>query len=115
MIIKNEDMKVLSRPKLRDGYGTVDFLHIVPEGFRPEKCRLFSEMILEKGCSVGRHDHTNETEIYYVLQGEGIINDNGIIRPFKVGDCNVCGCGDFHAVSNENDTTLKILAVIIKD
>lgn len=115
MIIKKEDMKIQSRPRVRDGFGTVDFLHIVPEGFRPNKCRLFSVMILEKGCSIGRHDHTNETEIYYVLEGEGIINDNGTIRPFLPGDSNVCGNGDFHAVSNENDEPLKIVAVIIKD
>ncbi|MBT3319618.1 MAG: cupin domain-containing protein [Clostridia bacterium] len=115
MIIKKEDMKTLSRPRLRDGFGTTDFLHIVPEGFRPEKCRLFSVMVLEKGCSAGRHDHTGETEIYYVIEGEGIINDNGTIRPFRTGDCNVCGDGDFHSVSNENDETLKMIAVIVND
>ena len=115
MIIKKEDMKIQSRPRLRDGNGTVDFLHIVPESFRPEKCRLFSMMILEKGCSAGKHEHTNETEIYYVLEGEGIINDNGTIRPFLPGDCNICGSGDFHSVSNENDEPLKMMAVIIKD
>lgn len=107
MIIKQNDMKVQSRPRLRDGFGTTDFLHIVSEELRPKKCRLFSVMILEKGCSAGRHDHTGETEIYYVMQGEGIINDNGTIRPFKVGDCNICGGGDFHSVSNENDETLN--------
>lgn len=115
MFIKSEDLKVQSRPRLRDGYGTVDFLHIVPEEFRPEKCRLFSVMMLEKGCSAGRHDHTGETEIYYVIEGEGIIDDNGAKRPFKKGDVNICGGGDYHSVSNENDETLKIIAVIIKD
>jgi len=115
MFIKNDEMKTIPRPRLRDGYGTVDFLHIVPEELRPGNCRLFSEMILEKGCSAGRHDHTGETEIYYVLEGEGIINDNGTIRPFKKGDCNVCGGGDFHSVSNENDETLRMMAIIIMD
>ena len=76
---------------------------------------MFSVMCLEKGCSVGRHDHTGETEIYYVIEGEGIINDNGAIRPFKTGDASVCGGGDFHSVSNENEQTLKIIAVIIMD
>ena len=115
MFIKHDEMKMIPRPRLRDGYGTVDFLHIVPEESRPAKCRLFSEMILEKGCSAGRHDHTGETEIYYVLEGEGIINDNGTIRPFKKGDCNVCGGGDFHSVSNENDEPLRMMAIIILD
>lgn len=115
MIIKKQEMQIKPRVRLRDGFGTTDFLHIVPQENLPEKARLFSVMILEKGCSVGRHDHTGETEIYYVISGEGIINDNGIIRPFKKGDANVCGGGDFHSVSNENDETLKMIAVIILD
>jgi quercetin dioxygenase-like cupin family protein len=90
-------------------------LHIVPADKLPAKARLFSVMSLEKGCSVGRHEHKGETEIYYVISGEGILNDNGTIRPFKKGDCNVCGNGDFHSVSNENDETLEIVAVIILD
>lgn len=115
MFIKSDEMEMKPRVQLRGGYGTTDFLHIVPAENLPEKSRLFSVMCLEKGCSVGRHDHTGETEIYYVIEGEGILNDNGTIRPFRTGDCNVCGGGDFHSVSNENDETLKIIAVIIKD
>ncbi len=115
MIIKAKDMEKKQRVRLKDGYGTTDFLQIVPDEMRPKNCRLFSIMSLEKGCSVGRHAHDSETEIYYVIEGEGIINDNGILRPFLTGDCNVCGKGDFHSVSNENDATLKMLAVIVLD
>lgn len=115
MIIKAKEMQSKPRIRLKDGYGTTDFLNVVPDEFRPKNSRLFSVMSLEKGCSVGRHEHTGETEIYYVLQGEGIINDNGIIRPFLMGDCNICGNGDYHSVSNENEATLRIFAVIILD
>ena len=115
MFIKADEMQSKPRVRLRDGYGTTDFLHLIPDEYMPKKTRLFSVMSLEKGCSVGRHDHAGETEIYYVIEGEGIINDNGTIRPFRKGDCNVCGNGDFHAVSNENDETLKIVAVIVLD
>jgi mannose-6-phosphate isomerase-like protein (cupin superfamily) len=115
MFFKGDEMTVEPRVRLRDGFGTTDFVQLVPKEHLPAKSRLFSLMCLEKGCSVGRHDHTNETEIYYVVEGEGIINDNGTIRPFRKGDCSVCGGGSFHSVSNENDETLKIVAVIILD
>ena len=115
MFIKSEDMQTIPRLRLRDGFGTTDFLHIVAADDLPKNTRLFSVMCLEKGCSVGRHDHVAETEVYYVIEGEGIINDNGTIRPFRKGDCSVCGGGDFHSVSNENEQTLKIIAVIITE
>ncbi|MGI5848848.1 MAG: cupin domain-containing protein [Christensenellales bacterium] len=115
MYIQHDQMQVQQREHLRGGNGITDFLHIVPSEELPAKSRLFSQMSLEKGCSVGRHEHLGETEIYYVLQGEGALDDNGILRPFRKGDCNVCKGGKYHAVSNEKDETLIILAVIILD
>jgi len=115
MFYKPEEMKVEPRVRLRDGFGTTEIVHLVPKEDLPEKTRMFALMCLDKGCSIGRHEHKNESEIYYVVEGEGILNDNGIIRPFRKGDCHICPSGSFHAVSNENDETLKILAVIILD
>lgn len=115
MIIKKEEMKVQTRPHLKEGYGSVDFLHMAQKEQLPGKCRLFSVMNIEKGCSIGRHEHKGETEMYYVIEGEGILNDNGTIRPFLTGDFSICGNGDFHSISNENDETLKVVAVIVLD
>jgi mannose-6-phosphate isomerase-like protein (cupin superfamily) len=106
---------VESRVRARGGFGTTELVQLVPKDQLPAKSRLFSLMCLDKGCSMGRHEHINETEVYYVVEGEGIINDNGTIRPFRKGDCSVCPSGAFHSVSNENDETLKIVAVIILD
>ena len=39
MFIKSEEMQVKPRVRLRDGYGTTDFLHIVPQDKLPEKSR----------------------------------------------------------------------------
>ena len=115
MVIRDEDMKKEQRPNLRGGDGAAEFLHVVPEGFMPPACRLFSVITLEKGCGIGRHEHIAEAEIYYVLEGEGVINDNGMIRQIKKGDSSICGGGDFHSVANEKDEPLKILAAIIKE
>ncbi|MDD5018780.1 MAG: cupin domain-containing protein [Eubacteriales bacterium] len=115
MIIKSEEMQSKPREGLRGGSGTTGFLHIVPAEALPGKVRLFSLISLEKGCSVGDHKHEGETEVYYVLEGEGVLNDNGTIRPFRKGDCNVCGGGEAHGVMNEKDETLKMIAVIVLD
>lgn len=40
-------------------------------------------MTIEPGCSLGYHEHHNESETYYILRGEGDYNDNGVIRPVK--------------------------------
>lgn len=115
MIIKGADMKSQIRESMRGGPGQVDIMHIVGADNLPAKSRLFSLVTLEKGCGIGSHAHSGETEVFYVLEGEGVIDDNGEKKPFVKGDCNVCGGGASHAVTNEKDEPLKMIAVIIKE
>ena len=45
------------------------------------KCGLYAQVTIEKGCSLGYHEHHGETETYYILSGEGEYDDNGVKRP----------------------------------
>ncbi|MDD5018781.1 MAG: cupin domain-containing protein [Eubacteriales bacterium] len=113
MLIRSSGMQKTQRERLRGGDGTIDFLHIVPAEELPSKLRVCAVIDLKKGCGIGEHTHQGDTEIYYVLEGEGVLCDNGAVRPFRKGDCNVCGSGGSHAVYNEKDETLKIFEVIV--
>lgn len=115
MVITSADMQSEIREEMRGGPGYVNIRHIVGAGSLPAKSRLFSLITLEKGCGIGTHAHEAETEIFYVLDGEGVLNDNGELKPFARGDCNVCGGGATHAVTNEKDEPLRMIAVIIKE
>lgn len=108
-------MQAQQRDNMRGGSGSVALLGIVPQESLPEKCRLFSVVTLEQGCSIGRHVHEHETEIFYVLEGEGYYDDNGTNKTISAGDCTICASGEAHAVSNEKETPLKLIAAIIKN
>ena len=47
------------------------------------KCGLYAQVTIEKGCSLGYHEHHGETETYYILSGEGEYDDNGVKRPVR--------------------------------
>lgn len=115
MVIKGADMQSELREAMRGGPGQVDIVHIAGADCLPAKSRLFSLVTLEKGCGIGAHAHSGETEMFYVLEGEGVIDDNGEMKPFQKGDCNVCGGGATHAVTNVQDAPLRMIAVIIRD
>ena len=113
MIIRSAEMQSEARAAMRGGPGAVGLCHIVPAGALPGKCRLFSLITLEMGCGIGAHVHENETEMYYALQGEGVLDDNGEKKDFRAGDCNVCGGGAYHAIVNEKDEPLVFVAAIV--
>lgn len=115
MVIRSEQMQSEQRENMRGGQGAVSLLGLVPAENLPKNARLFSLITLEKGCGIGSHAHEAETEVYYVLEGEGILDDSGTQKTLRAGDCNVCGGGGTHAIANEKDEPLRFVAVIIRD
>lgn len=113
MHLEEKDMPFEIRHNMRGGEGTVKLMGIVQKDALPPKVRLASLVTLEKGCGIGFHEHSGEEEMFYVLSGEGILNDNGIERLIKAGDSHLCKDGQSHAVHNEKDEPYKMLAVVV--
>ena len=114
MIRKYNGMPRIVKNQLREGNGATNFVSLAEEG-SVKHCRLFSEITLEKGCSIGEHDHVNETEYYWITEGEGIVTEIDGEKRVSKGDLVVTGGGASHAIRNEQDTPLKFMAIIILD
>ena len=95
------------------GPGAVHFTKIVPAEGLADKGRLFNIGLLRPGCAVGVHGHKGEMEIYYILEGHGLYNDNGREVPVGPGDVTVCPDGESHGLLNNGDTDLKMAALIL--
>ena len=62
------------------------------------KCRLYAEVTLEPGCSLGYHEH-----------------DNGTLRMVSAGDVTFTPDGQGHGLTNSGDEDLVFMALIILD
>jgi len=112
MIIHRHAMKVELKERMRDGEGTTTLVHFV-DGATMKNARLLSEITLPPGASIGEHRHDSETEYYIILEGTGMVKDNGVDTPIKAGDVVVTGDGASHSIKNTGTTLLKFIAVII--
>ena len=79
----------------------------------PAKLRLCSEMLIKPGCSIGKHKHIAETEIYYCLAGKGQVMDDGKFVDFTVGDTAITDGIEPHLIINNGTEDLKFIAVIV--
>ncbi|MDR7867042.1 MAG: cupin domain-containing protein [Sporomusaceae bacterium] len=95
------------------GNGEVKFTRIIEKDDFQGKGRLFSITALEPGCSLGLHTHTGEMEVYYILRGQGTVNDNGAETLVGPGDVVLTKDGESHAIANTGDTTLELVALIL--
>ena len=113
MIIRKDEMKVAKAENMKDGIGPVKFTHITDTEGLCQKGRLFSVMELEPGCSVGSHIHENDFEIYYILEGEGEVTDDGVVKKVYPGDAMITHEGHEHSLKNIGHNVLKFIALIL--
>lgn len=114
MIKKANEMKHTTKEHMRGGTGQV-FLRALADEGTVQHCRLFSEVVIEKGCSIGEHDHVNETEYYWITGGKGIVTEADGEKIVEKGDLVITGGGASHAIRNEEEEPLTFLALIILD
>ncbi len=114
MIKKLSQMETKVNEHMRGGAGSVQVLELMGKN-DVKHCRMFSKLTIKPGCSIGKHEHVNETEYYWILEGEGTVTESDGDKLVKAGDLVITGGGASHAIRNDGDKDLVFLALIILD
>ncbi|PKM59627.1 MAG: cupin [Firmicutes bacterium HGW-Firmicutes-4] len=115
MIIESKLNKQEIKQNMRGGKGNIEITHITDQEVLGENCRLFAQIIVKPGDSIGEHQHVGEREIFYFIQGKGIVIDNGKQSEIGPGDVMVTPNQDSHSVVNTGDEDLVFMALILKE
>ena len=113
MIKKAADLKPEYREHMRGGNGTVELTSFATPEELNNKGRLFANVTLKPGCGIGYHVHETDSELFYLMKGQVLYNDNGVECTLSAGDVMICPAGTGHAVSNIGEETAEICAVIV--
>jgi len=68
-----------------------------------------AEARLPPGASTTKHHHPQTEEIYYLLEGTGRMEIDGVQRDVGPGDAIAIPPGAVHQITNTGDATLKFL------
>lgn len=79
------------------------------------RLKTFAFAQLKPGEQVGFHEHVGESEMYYIISGKGLYNDNGIEVEISEGAVTLTPSGESHALVNTGDKMLEFLAMILLD
>lgn len=112
MIKRKNEMNSTIKVNMRGGDGQAVITDVLSKGEYDGHSRLVATITLEKGCSIGEHIHENEEEIFYIISGKALYNDDGNNVELLPGDSCICKNGQKHAISNAGDETLVFFAVI---
>ena len=112
MITHFSDLPKTDAP-LANGKGNVYGVQLLSLEDFQEKGRLFKHCTLKPGCSVGTHTHKGDFEVYYILKGEGLYDDNGTMTTVKPGDVTLCQAGETHMLENQGSEDLEFIALVL--
>lgn len=112
MITRANELNTFSKPFF-DGKGEVQMRQVLqPEQFCGHG-RLFNQVTIQPGCSLGWHTHQGESETYFLLQGKGLYSDNGKEVELEAGDYAYCPSGEGHSIENIGSEPLVFMALIV--
>ena len=113
MIRKMADMDTEVRENMRGGAGRVNFRHMFKKQEFTAPVRLCSVLTIPPGSGIGSHEHLAEDEIYIVTQGAGMLDDGKTKTRVAKGDAVLTGNGASHAIHNDGQEALELMAIII--
>lgn len=113
MIRKTNDLKSEIRSQMRGGKGSVTIRHFFSKDEIKAKCRLCGRLILPPGASIGMHKHEMEDEVFIIERGRGILDNGRSQTNVEAGDAILTGSGEEHALINNGNEPLELIAVIM--
>ena len=112
MVRNAEQMVIEMKEQMRGGKGTIEITHIYKKDELKGNIRLCARIKINPGCSIGTHEHHHEEEIYYILQGRGLVTDDGTEKEVIAGDAVLTRDGASHSIENIGEDILDMIAVI---
>lgn len=112
MIKYKENMPVSTKENVMGGAGSYESTELFSQQEVP-KTRLFACNTLGPGASIGIHSHTGEGEAYVILDGEAVVEEDGVEYTLHAGDCEYCSDGHTHAICNRSAQPMTFLAIIM--
>jgi len=115
MYFMKDEQEHVIKSELKGGVGDLDFNKLVPDEMLYGAGTVCSVITFKPGESIGVHGHTDNFEIYYILEGEAEVMDNNEVRTLHVGDSEICANGGIHSIKNNTDKQMKALALIFNN
>lgn len=114
MIIKNKDIHCTMEEKPRNGKGISFSQKFIDENYFKNKINGFYKNSLQVNSEIGIHKHTDNQEVYFIINGNGQYYENNSWIDVEKGDLLLCNIGETHGLKNTCNTELEFIAFIIR-
>lgn len=113
MIRKKQELVPQTKQNLRGGAGEATLRYYLGAEDAVH-CSMAAHITLNPGCGIGEHPHNEDAELYVILSGKAMANDNGEPVELSAGDAMWTANGERHSLHNHTESPTVLLAVVVK-
>jgi mannose-6-phosphate isomerase-like protein (cupin superfamily) len=114
MVRKSEEKDVARKPAPFEGKGEITVRNLLNgDAEMNSKGRVFAHTTVYPHSAIGYHVHNGDAEIYYILRGEAIYDDNGTMTTLHPGDVTITPAGQGHGIECAGDEPIEMIALIL--
>lgn len=98
---------------LRNGKGFACISYLLKSEEKFDNVTFMGIVELDSKASIGFHEHANDSETYYIVQGQGLFKEKDLAeQAVESGDFCHIPKGSGHALKNTGDDKMIILAIV---
>lgn len=111
MIRTKQQMKTQWCDACHDGVGALFLRVAIDMGDSDQSLLFVHDDVLPAGVTIGGHAHHGSEEVYYVLEGTGVLTLDHVESPVGPGDVSLCKSGHSHGIANTGTTDMRLIVV----
>ncbi len=101
----------LHREAEHGGVGSIYFRRLMDRSQFTSALDFVDYTVVPAGSTIGKHFHQSTEEIYFVVNGEPLINVNGRETRARPGCLSLVRSGEWHSLTNDTASDVTILVV----
>ena len=113
MIKRKNEFTPELREHMRGGNGTAEVTNFVTADELYGKGRMFGTIRLAPGRGIGYHVHEKDSELFYIVSGTAVYTDGDEEKTVCAGDVTLTPAGTGHAIRNESNEDVVLVALIV--
>jgi mannose-6-phosphate isomerase-like protein (cupin superfamily) len=112
MILRRAQARTFDIPQCHGGPGVLRCTDYLGEAGHPAGSSvLIHDDLLPPGTGIGEHLHSEDEELYIVLEGSGTMVIDGRTEPIGPGDICLTRRGHSHALTNTGTAPMRLLVI----
>jgi mannose-6-phosphate isomerase-like protein (cupin superfamily) len=109
--VRSADVPATTRTGDHGGVGSISFRRLLDAAAFASAIDFVDVSVIPPGSAIGRHDHLQNEEVYFVFSGSPKVTIDGDTRRLSRGDISIVRSGQWHELVNDTAEPVEIFVV----